>query len=164
MSGQEDEYHWALIVGPRKESKNSQGKRFHIKKTLKLTGNPPSAETCWTFEEIDISMAATSMILTRVLIGKVKDLGRLRLAFQRTPLQEEAKAWNWVNWVEEAYDEAIRDGGALSSFVTDWRSIRDTAMLYVVTKKSGHRFDGTVAHDFTKVPTWNMLRGVETTS
>ncbi|KAF5011581.1 hypothetical protein FDECE_2302 [Fusarium decemcellulare] len=161
--GHEDKYHWAFIVGPEKEREISRGKRFHVKRVLRFIGDPPSAESIWTFEEMDISMEPASMILTRVLIGKVKDLDRLRLALRRTPLQQETKCWNWVDWAEEAYLEAIQDGRALGDCIADWETIRDTVMLYVETKKLAHRFDGRVAYDFTKVPTWDMLRGVETT-
>ncbi|KAJ3538714.1 hypothetical protein NM208_g5788 [Fusarium decemcellulare] len=94
---------------------------------------------------MEISMEPASMILTRVLIGKVKDLDQLRLALRRTPLQQETKCWNWVDWAEEAYREAIQDGKALGDCIADWETIRDTVMLYVETKKLAHRFDGRVA-------------------
>ncbi|KAF5597246.1 hypothetical protein FPCIR_3673 [Fusarium pseudocircinatum] len=159
----EDRYHWAFMVGPKKETKNSWGKRFHVKRVLRSIGNPPSIESFWSFEEVDVSIGLESMILTRVLIGKVKDLDRLRLALQRTPFHPELKCWNWVDWIEEAHREVIHDAGALGTCVADWEAIRDTAMLYVESKKLAHRFDGGIAHSLTNVPTWDMLRRVETT-
>ncbi|KAJ4258851.1 hypothetical protein NW762_007938 [Fusarium torreyae] len=150
------------MVGPEKESKGNRGKRFHVKRVLSLLGDPPTAEFYWDFEEIDISMEPTSMILARVLIGRVKDLTRFRLVLWRTPLQQEVKAWNWVDWIEEAFHGAIQDSEALETYITDWAVIKETAMRYVELKRLARRFDGTRAYDFTKVPTWDMLRGAET--
>ncbi|KAF5250790.1 hypothetical protein FANTH_4062 [Fusarium anthophilum] len=161
MPRHEDRYHWAFIVEPEITTKNSQRKRFHVKKLLKLMGDQRTVTSYWHFEEIDISTDAPSMILTKVLIGKVKDLDRLCLSIRRTPIQQEVKTWNWIDWIEAAFHEITQDYGNLETCVTTWESLRDTVMCYIELKMLAHRFDGTRAYDFTKVPTWDMLRGAE---
>lgn len=156
-------YHWAFIVEPENETKNSQRKRFHVKKRLRPLGEQRTANSYWHFEEIDISTDAPSMMLTRILIGKVKDLDRLRFSLRRTPIQQDVKAWNWIDWVEAAFYEITQDYGNLETCVTKWEILRDTVMRYIELKKLAHRFDGTRAYDFTKVPTWDMLQGAEVT-
>ncbi|KAF5691720.1 hypothetical protein FCIRC_298 [Fusarium circinatum] len=161
MPGHEDRYHWAFIVESENETKNSQRKRFHVKRLLEVVGEQRTASPYWHFEEIDISTDAPSMILTRVVISKVKDLDRLCLRFRRTPIQQEVKTWNWVDWIEAAFDEIAQDYDNLETCVTKWENLRDTVMRYIELKTLAHRFDGTRAYDFTKVPTWDMLRGAE---
>ncbi|KAK5988027.1 hypothetical protein PT974_12163 [Cladobotryum mycophilum] len=82
MPGLEDTYHWALIVGPKSESSGSHGSRFHAKESLGFVGNPPVAQSVWQYEERQISMAPTSMLLVRVLVAKVKNMSQLRSIFE----------------------------------------------------------------------------------
>ncbi|KAF4983840.1 hypothetical protein FZEAL_846 [Fusarium zealandicum] len=157
----EDTYHWALIVGPKKESENSHGKRFHAKESLGLVGSPPTVHPVWQYEELDIGMAPTSMLLVRVVVGRVKSMSRLRSAFESVPVRGHVENWNCVEWVKEALLCAIQDGGALGASVKHWEPVRDAAMWYVKAKTTAHRFDGTGHYDLAKVPTWDMLDGVE---
>lgn len=161
MPGLEDTYHWAFIVGPKTESHGSRGHRFHAKETLSFVGSPPTAQSIWQYEELDIPLVPTSMLLVRVVVAKVKDLGLLRSIFERVPLRPETDGWNCVGWEEEAFDAAIQDSKALGTSAPDWQTVRDTAMWYVEHKKAAHRFDGTVPYDPSKVATWDMLQGVE---
>lgn len=156
-------YHWAFITGPKSESVDSWGERFHVKQILELTDNPPSVKPRWRFEVIETPMTASSMILVRILIGKVKDMDRLRSSLQRAPLRPKIPNWNWIEWAREAF-ELIQKDEVLGTHIASWESIRATAMWYVNAKKSIHRFDGTVKYDWTKVPTWDMLQGVEIVS
>ncbi|KAH8742342.1 hypothetical protein F5883DRAFT_513450 [Diaporthe sp. PMI_573] len=82
MPGLEDTYHWALIVGPKTESEGSQGHRFHAKERLGFVGSPPVAQSVWQYEELDIPMVPTSMLLVRIVVGKVKSMSRLRSIFE----------------------------------------------------------------------------------
>ncbi|KAM4054575.1 hypothetical protein HRG_005411 [Hirsutella rhossiliensis] len=50
MAGLEDTYHWAFIVGPKTESSNSRGSRFHAKEGLVFAGDPPTAQASADFE------------------------------------------------------------------------------------------------------------------
>lgn len=106
-------------------------------------------------------MAPTSMLLVRIMIGKVRSLNRLRSIFQGTPVRPEIHSWNCVEWVKEALMAARQDGRALATSVGEWQEVRDTAMWYVEHKKAAHRFDGTVSYDAAKAVTWNMLARVE---
>jgi hypothetical protein len=120
------------------------------------------AQSVWKYEEVDIPMAPTSMLLVRIMVGKVKNMGRLQSIFERTPVRPEVEGWNCVGWVKEALLAAMKDGKALGSCAGEsWESIRDVAMWYVEQKKAAHRFDGTVSFDSSKAATWDMLEGVE---
>ena len=154
-------YHWALIVGPKNESSSSRGSVFNAKESLSIVGNPPVAQSVWNYEERATTMAPASMLLVRILIGKVASLSRLRSVFERTPLRPQLEGWNCVGWVREAFLAAIADGRALGTSASDWEAIRDVAMWYVQAKKAAHRFDGTVSFDPNKAPTWDMLKGAE---
>lgn len=105
------------------------------------------------------------MLLVRIMIGKVADMDRLIAAFENTPIrggQPGYDQWNCVAWIQEALELAQRDGKALGAAVTDWGSVRDTAMWYVEKKKNEHRFDGQAHFDQSKAPTWDILEKRET--
>ncbi|KAI2638455.1 hypothetical protein GGS21DRAFT_488539 [Xylaria nigripes] len=161
MPGLEDTYHWALLVEPEIESDKSQGHRFHVKELITLRGNPPVPHIIWRYEKLAISMAPTSMLLVRIMIGKVRSMSRLHSILEHTPVRPDIPRWNCVQWVREALLSAIQDGKALRVSVSDWESVRDLAMWYVETKKAAHRFDGISQHNLGHVATWDMLHGIE---
>ncbi|QPH02856.1 hypothetical protein C2857_007074 [Epichloe festucae Fl1] len=162
MPGLEDTYHWALIVGPKTESNTSRGRRFHAKEKLHVFGNPPMPQYVWEYVEEDISMMPTSMLLVRVVFGKVKELSRLKSIFRNIPIRHEVGGWNCVAWVREAVETALQDRRVLRlSESLNWDSVRDVAMWYVEQKKAAHRFDGQGDYDQTKAATWDMLEGIE---
>ncbi|KAK3352226.1 hypothetical protein B0T25DRAFT_455583 [Lasiosphaeria hispida] len=151
MPGLEDTYHWALIVGPKTESNASRGHRFHAKEKFHVFGNPPVAQTVWEYEEREIPMMPTSMLLVRIVIGKVKDRSRLESILRNIPLQPEVEGWNCVAWVKEAVETALQDKRALGSTKNlNWDSIRELAMWYINEKKAAHRFDGLGGYDQSK--------------
>ena len=104
-------------------------------------------------------MVLTSMLLIRIVVGKVKDMSRLRAIFEGTPVRPEVEGWNCVEWVKEALLTAIKDGKALGTSAGDWKSVRDTAMWYVESKKAAGRFRS--PQDESKPPTWDMLGNAE---
>ncbi|KAK1656971.1 hypothetical protein BDP55DRAFT_568275 [Colletotrichum godetiae] len=157
MAGLEDTYHWAFIVGPKTESVNSHGRRFHAKETMTFEGTPPTPKSRWVYENRETSLAPTSMLLIRVVIAKVKDKSRLQSIFEDTPLRPEVEGWNCVGWAKESFETALRDGNALGTSADNWKLVRDTVMWYIEKKKAEHRFDGTSDYDPTKAPTWDML-------
>ncbi|KAK0367619.1 hypothetical protein CLIM01_15024 [Colletotrichum limetticola] len=161
MPGLEDTYHWAYIVGPKTESVDSYGRRYHAKETMILEGTPPTLKSRWVFETRETSMAPTSMLLIRVVVAKIKDRHRLQSIFEGTPLRPEVEDWNCVGWAKEGFESALRDGNVLGTSAVSWKSVRDTAMWYIEKKKTEHRFDGTVICDPTKAPTWDMLENKE---
>lgn len=154
-------YHWTFIVGPKAESESSRGYRFHAKEKISFIGNPPVAKSLWHYEELEVPLIPDSMLLVRVMIGKVKEMEQLRSIFQDTPIRPEIEGWNCVEWIKESFIKVIQDGKALGRCATSWEEVRDTAMCYVADKKASHRFDGTVSYDSTLVPTWDMLAGAE---
>ncbi|KAK8107037.1 uncharacterized protein PG998_009050 [Apiospora kogelbergensis] len=153
MPGLEDKYHWALIVGPKRESNASRGHRFHAMEKLSSVGSLPKAQSVWQYESLEIPMAPKSMLLVRIVVGKVKNMSRLRAILDATPVRPE--------WVREALQAAIRDGRALGASAGDWKSVRDTTMRFVERKKAAHRFDGSRSYDSTKAATWDMLTKTE---
>ncbi|KAF7505446.1 hypothetical protein GJ744_000773 [Endocarpon pusillum] len=98
MPGQEDNYHWAFLVAPKNENKDSTGTRYHAK-------NAPGQST-WVFEEKSTSMTATNMILVRVMIGKVNDPQALAAKLRQGVLV--------VRMEDEAIQSAYSVGGGKS--------------------------------------------------
>lgn len=152
-------YHWALIVGPKDETNKVFGHRFHAKELP--SASPVPEQRIWQYEARETKLKGTSMLLARVVIGKVMNMDRLESAFECTPITPEIKGWNCVAWVKEAFTKALDDGRALGTAATDWESVRDCAMTYVEQKKVGHRFDGKKVFKPDTVPTWDMLAGIE---
>lgn len=146
-------------MGPKVEPEEGVGlgMRFHVREKLSVS------DFEWVYDEDRIDLYPTGMLLCRVIIGKVEDVGRLRDIFQRTPVRAARPGWNCVEWVKEAVESAIRDSHALETNVESWGLVRDAAMWYVAEKKVAHRFDGTVPFDNRKAATWNLLEGFEQT-
>jgi hypothetical protein len=65
-------YHWGLLVGPKKESDTSQGMRYHANERIL---GPDQQE--WFFEELETTMKTASMLLVRVMVGKVENTAHL---------------------------------------------------------------------------------------
>ncbi|KAK1996793.1 hypothetical protein LX36DRAFT_691784 [Colletotrichum falcatum] len=145
MAGLEDTYHWGFMVGPKKESDDSLGRRIHAKEVITLEGTPPRPKSRWVYENRETSMNPTSMLLVRVVIAKIKDMRRLQSIFDNPPLRP------------EAFETALRTGNALGTSAGNWELVRNTAMWYVEKKKAEHRFDGTLIYDTSKAPTWDIL-------
>jgi hypothetical protein len=129
-------------------------------------------QSVWQFEERDIGMAPTAMILVRILIGKVKKKDRLETIMRSIPIRAQLPGWNCVYWVEEAIQALHQyqgSGGGIfvkPAFQLDWGTIRQYALWYVEEKVAAHRFDGQAlpgTFDNTKVPTWDLLKNSERT-
>ncbi|KAK8862823.1 hypothetical protein PGQ11_009058 [Apiospora arundinis] len=86
---------------------------------MSFVGSPPKAQSVWKYEVLEVPMAPTSMQLIRILVGKVKNMSRLRAILDATPVRPEVRGWNCVEWVREALSAAIRDGQALGTSVGD---------------------------------------------
>jgi hypothetical protein len=123
-------------------------------------GDLPTARLVWELEELDVPMRPASMLLVLVVIGKVTDASRLRAIFRSTPLRSH-DGWNCVAWVKEAFEAAVSDGEALRTAASSWQSVRDAAMRYIGEKTAAHRFDTPGNYNADKVPTWDMLKGIE---
>jgi hypothetical protein len=149
-------YHWAILVGPKLEEDGSRGMRYHAKERMTQGGSQ------WQYEERDIPIAPTGMLLVRVMIGKVADQTRLVTQLRNTPVRQGQPGWNCVSWVQEALERLRADGKAMGTSVLDWRAVRDGAMTYCQQKKDAHRFDGQQTFDMTKVATYDLVERKET--
>ncbi|ETS83079.1 hypothetical protein PFICI_04955 [Pestalotiopsis fici W106-1] len=105
-------------------------------------------------------MLATSMILVRILVGKVKNREWLESILRSIPIREDQTGWNCVSWVQEAVESLAVDNRALGTAVTDWETVRDTLLWYVQQKAAEHRFDGKAepdSFDRLKVATYDLV-------
>ncbi|PYH92218.1 hypothetical protein BO71DRAFT_28664 [Aspergillus ellipticus CBS 707.79] len=156
MPGKEDTYHWALLVGPKVETPEKKGVRYHAKEMPGLVGGSQ-----WELEEQECRLAATSMLLVRVMIGKIKDRGRLVEILRKTPIRQGEAGWNCVSWVKEALETSSIDGKALGTRVIEWGKVRNGVMEYCQSKKDQHRFDGQGNFDMSKAPTYDLIERKE---
>ncbi|KAG6842981.1 hypothetical protein H0H93_002665, partial [Arthromyces matolae] len=151
------------------EDTNSKGIRIHAKEKISPSVDG-EMKPVWEFENREILMRPVDMILVRVLIGKVKDMGRTVGILEGVPMRGGQDGWNCVGWVKEGVEALVRDGKALgrcaqAAMGVDWVSLRDAAMEYVHRKEAEHRFDGKAQEglfDSSKVPTYDLLEGSET--
>ncbi|GES66234.1 hypothetical protein ASPCAL11780 [Aspergillus terreus] len=156
MPDKEDTYHWALIVGPKAETEGSMGYRYHAKERPNLRQGSE-----WFFEERNIPLIPTSMLLVRIMVGKVADGKRLVQILRNIPIRQGQPGWNCVFWVQEALQALKDDGKALGTNVIEWQRVRDQAMAYCQKKKDQHRFDGRGNFDATKAPTYDLVEDKE---
>ncbi|KAI1117982.1 hypothetical protein F5Y14DRAFT_447391 [Nemania sp. NC0429] len=160
MPGREDAYHWALIVASKTNPDDDrQAIRFHAKESMSADSSPP--RLVWAYEEQQIDRGPQYMLLTRVIIGKVLDKGRLRSIIGGIPVRPETPGWNCVGWVREAVDAVLRDDRALGTTVETWAEVKDTAMHYIEAKRASHRFDGQGKLSGGTAATWDMLQNKE---
>jgi hypothetical protein len=150
-------YHWALLVGPKREPKRAKGTRYHARNHF-LTGG----HIQWIFEEQRIGLSAMNLLLVRVMIGKVKEKHRLVNALRSIPIRQSEHGWNCVIWVREALEALQADGKALGTAVIEWSKVRDAAMTYCQKKRDEHRFDKYGNYDMTKVATYDLIQRRET--
>ncbi|KAF2456047.1 hypothetical protein BDY21DRAFT_372694 [Lineolata rhizophorae] len=153
-------YHWAIIVGPKKEVENGQGVRYHARQIFDATR---PGKTSWAFERREIALAPTSLLLARVLVAKVADdaqLGRT-LGAVAVVQNDQDPAWNCKSWIRTALAALEGDGRSLGTRVTDWRTVEGVASAYVCCKKRQRRFDTPGAFAAGTVPTFDLLAGRE---
>lgn len=126
------------------------GVRYHAKERLELGGGSK-----WLFEERECPLAPTSMLLVRIMVGKVVEILRT------TPIRQGQPGWNCVFWVKEALGMLKVDPKALGTSVVEWEKVRGGAMDYCQRKKDQHRFDGKGNFDMRKVPTYDLIERKE---
>ncbi|EGX94146.1 hypothetical protein CCM_02417 [Cordyceps militaris CM01] len=138
-----DGYHWALLVGPKHEDQNTRATRYHAKQHL----------TKWQYNEVNISTAATNMILIRIFAAKVQNMDRVESIMRSVPVRPNVPGWTCRSWVTEAYEKLRSDGKALST-CPDWETLSERALWYVRNKMEEHRFDGKAPGD--QFSTWEV--------
>ena len=132
------------------------GVRYHAKERPKLGGGSE-----WYFEERECPVIPTSMLLVRIMIGKVEDGDRLVENLRNTPVPKGQPEWNCVFWVKEALETLRADSKALGTNVTEWGKVCSEAMGYCQRKKDQHRFDGQGNFNMRKVPTYDLMERKE---
>ena len=146
-----------MIVGPKDEVQQGRGTQYHaVEKLIEL------GESKWVYEELEIALVPTKMLLVRVLIGKVANMDRLKIALRATPVVQGDQMWNCVMWVKNALEVLQAEGGALGTCELGWTTVRDAAMAYCQEKRDQHRFDGSGNFDLSRAPTYSLLEGRET--
>lgn len=73
----------------------------------------------WRFEERESPLAPTSMLLVRVMVGKVADGNQLVESLRNTPIRQDQPGWNCVAWVKEALEMLKADTKALGTSVIE---------------------------------------------
>ncbi|KAJ5296010.1 hypothetical protein N7508_010831 [Penicillium antarcticum] len=150
MPNKEDTYHWGLIVGPKVETDNKTGVRYHAKERIKIGGSE------WQFEESPCPLSADSMLLVRIMVGKVANVPHLIETLRGTPIRGGQSGWNCISWVKEAL-KGLAEEKTLGTCVLDWTKVRDESMAYCQRKKDEHRFDGLGKFDMKKPATYDLL-------
>jgi hypothetical protein len=114
------------------------------------------------FEEKEISLNATQMLLVRICVGKIEKADPAKEILRNVPVRGGATGWNCVYWVAEALQLLADDPKVMGSSNLDWMTVRNCAMTYVEQKKFQGRFQSGGSFDYSKPPTYDMLSGQET--
>ena len=149
-------YYWTILVGPKLEDDGRRGMRYHAKERL------TSSRTEWSFDEQNIPLMLTGMLLIRIMIGKVEDKVQLVSVLCNISIRQGQPGWNCVIWVKEVLEGLKADEKAMGTSVLEWESMRDEAMKYCQRKRNQHRFDGQGSYNSSKAPTYDLVEGKET--
>ncbi|KAH1404148.1 hypothetical protein KXX64_000301 [Aspergillus fumigatus] len=141
---------------PKVEAEDGMGVRYHAKERPKLGGGSE-----WFFEERKCPLAPTSMLLVRIMVGKVADGNHLVKILRDTPIRQGQLGWNCVYWVKEALETLKANPKALGTSIIKWEKVRSEAMDYYQRKKDQHRFDGQGNFNMRKVPTYDLMERKE---
>ncbi|CAG7938098.1 unnamed protein product [Penicillium nalgiovense] len=90
------------------------GVRYHAKEKPKAAGSSQ-----WLFEERGCPLIPTSMLIVRIMVGKVEDANRLAEILRATPIRQGTAEWNCVSWVREALERLDADSRALGTSLID---------------------------------------------
>lgn len=123
------------------------GIRYHAKERPKLVGGSE-----WKFEERECSLSSTSMLLVRIVVGKVADGNRLVEMLRNTPIREGEP---------ESLEMLKADNKALGTSVVEWEKVRNGAMDYCQRIKNQHRFDGQGNFDMKGALIYDFMVGKE---
>ncbi|KAI1941145.1 hypothetical protein LOZ66_001653 [Ophidiomyces ophidiicola] len=129
-------YHWAIIVGPKKEGDGKLGYRYHVKHT--------------------------AMLLGRIMVAKVTDGAQLHRCLAAVPIIQNNPEWTCRTWVKDAVASLEADGKSLGIRVTNWEEIEKTANEYIGTKRQQRRYDGSGPWKLRTVPTFDLIQKKET--
>lgn len=114
-------YHWALLVGPKKESGPVAGQRYHVK-------NQPIAPRWYYDAHPTQDVRVTAQLLARVTIAKIVDEARLINILENVPVDppdwdgkknDREPKWTCRIWVIAALKAIRADGGAVGTNVLD---------------------------------------------
>ena len=150
-------YHWALIVGPKKETEKTTpaGKRYHAINT-KL----PNDTAPWRYEVVNLRRPVTSLLLVRITIAKVVDQVRLERTLQDIPVAQRP-GFTCRTWVSAAIAALAKDGGLGTSTTMNWDTIQRRGFEYVAEKKAAGRWKNAGKWKIGMPSTYSMIEGKE---
>lgn len=144
-------------MGPKVETTQGTGMRYDARDHLTQGGHKE-----WSFEEWQVSLLATEMLLVRIMIAKIENQASLENILRSVPLRQGEPGWNCVGWVKEALQLLMAGDKVLgANSVVEWKTVRDIAMSYCQQKRIQHRFDGKGDFDTEKPATYDLLQEKE---
>ncbi|KAK2606720.1 hypothetical protein N8I77_005451 [Diaporthe amygdali] len=159
-------YHWALLVGPKKEVGPVAGQQYHVK-------NQPVGPP-WKYDAGDVQdVRVTAQLLARVAIAKIVDEERLINILERVPVNPpnwSGKAngreprWTCRLWVIAALNAIKADGEAVGTNVLDNidgpGGIIETTKEFVARQIENRRY-GSGTDAMAPKPLLDMMTGKE---
>ncbi|KYK59830.1 hypothetical protein DCS_00964 [Drechmeria coniospora] len=152
MNAPRAQYHWDLMVGPKKERREPvAGLRFRVSFS-KTRG--------WFYTEKTVTDVRTPYkMLVRLLVGKIEDMDRLVTMTRTTPIPQNDPYFRSYDWVATVLERVDADGTVVGDAVLDWETIEMTARRFIETKALQGRF-GREALGLPQ-PMWSMLEDRE---
>jgi len=90
----------------------------------------------WFFQDLEVSMLTTQLILVRVKIAEVVDSLRLRELFKTVPIPEGESDpdFNCVVWTREALQRAWADSSLVDTGGLTWETLKTRSLEYADRK------------------------------
>ena len=142
-------YHWALIIGPKKEKSKREGTRWLMRQV---------APSRWRIDRNYVTMAPHDGILVRITIGKIKNVDRtvqIIESFGNVANNQQATLQTWI----QAVITALAADANACLYVQSWTDIEIECEQYVTRKIDDGRFlsGPDPPWDVNKIPTRSMI-------
>lgn len=136
----EEEYHWALLVGPKHWSKEQESTRHRIKKGQEWTQTNPGKVALekveWAYEKAAVPLGRHDDIVVRVLLTNIEDAKAIEACVQRAwpektvRVKGQGGARTSREWVERAV-EALRSPTLWKyDRLADWAAIESCCVSF----------------------------------
>ena len=151
---QPGQYHWALIIGPKKENSSTRGTRWLIRQTV---------NSGWRLEKAVVTMAPYGDtlldILVRITIAKIKDIDRTIQIIESFGVVANSQHVSSQTWIQAVISALFADANACV-YLQPWNQIEISCEQFAKKKIQQGRFNyGVVnpAWDRNRIPTNSMI-------
>lgn len=154
-----DTYHYALHISSP-EGPAIRTMKYHCKNIITVAEDTVSIP--WVYEAVRIDPDSDPRIVVRVLLGDVSRIDLVDSLLGAVPVGQGSKEdFNCVSWIKDALLYLYQVGVISRGDISDWESVKSTALTYVNEKKQQGRFESGWEGDTSRVATFDRTLGRE---